>query len=163
MKQLSFFSLILILTFACACKHNTNIIPDAAKVTVTPPIAYAKMYTSKMKGMRNWTCYNYSYGNWNNPPGGTKYDTTQYSLEITIINDTTLFFKGDTLRFIPEQTYGFGGKVYTTDTTEKLLYSADEVFRTERILFYYYKNDSITYHTSYTANGGGYSNLCHTN
>lgn len=163
MKQLSFLSLMIMLTIASACSRNANVIPDTAKVTAVPPSAYAKMYTAKMKGIRNWTCYNYSYGNWNNPPGGTKYDTTQLSAEITIINDTTLFFRGDTLKFMPEQTYGFGGNIYKTDTTEKLLYSADEVFRNERILFYYYKKDSITSHTSYTANGGGYSTDCHTN
>ncbi|MEZ5015470.1 MAG: hypothetical protein R2800_00330 [Flavipsychrobacter sp.] len=161
-----FITTIILLAIG-ACKHQTNITPVTTQNITTanaiPPIEYAKKHTSRMKGMRSWTCYYSGYGNWEPNQGGTRTDTSQQNMEVIVLNDSTVFLSRDTLTFIPEQTSGFGGTIYKTDTSYRLLYSIHIGFRHERMLYYYYKNDSVTYYSSYTANGGGYKILCHTN
>ncbi len=151
---------ILAVLLLYSCKENPNIIPQTNTPVVTTPLDYATKYTPNVSGMRKWTRSSY-----NSYPSGTHDTVTQgHLLQVSVINDTTISFLGDTLGFVSESITPMG-YIVETDTSYVLSFW-DKTYqpypRGVKMLSYYYRADSIVYLHRWDALGGSTSDMYYT-
>lgn len=158
MKPYTLVIICLVLLAACTKKTattNNDTEPGTPEVVVPEPEAYAQKYTRKMTGMRTWGLdakVDYTMNKSESVTYGHKF-------EVTVLDDTTVVFKNDTMVFVPTSKQMTSIRV-ETDTASVLAYAVPNFYAYAvgaKYLKYFYKVDSIEYVNIWQALGGGHS------
>ena len=125
MKNLILFAVVLVIAFSGCKKHDNTVI-------------FANNYTSHLGTPRLWHGMNITYTTWMTDTSAI----SNYTLAISVINDTAISIMGDTLRYAgtdsTNSSYGFMYYSYHDGTTLSLTY----YYLSGTINFYYYDHIS---------------------
>ena len=125
---------------------TTKKTPDS---TIIQPMAdsFSRTYTHRLDGIKKWKSILYTESIY----GINSYNEPDTSFIIVTQNDTIVKVYGRVLTYIPHTIF-HGGKTWQTNNSQYLLYGTGDNSYSS-VLYYYYKNDSISLDFSTTMTG----------